>query len=521
MSTQTNRVSRRDFLKASAALMASAAIAGASPILSSAGSQTSGKPNILIFVFDAMSARNLSLYGYSRKTTPNLETFAERATVYHRHYSAGNFTTAGTASMLTGLYPWTHRAFNYRGMVDRALVANNIFHLVGNEYTRRAFTQNLWADILLSQFEADIDLHLPSDSFSQFSQALIQPDDLLADRGLAYFVFQDLLNIRVDDPHPYPGSLFLGSADLARALTSDRHHVSVEYPRGLPTNHDFSYEHPSVLEGTGRLIKSQVLRSSPSLAYFHFWSPHEPYNARKNFIGLFNDDLQLVDKPRHPLSGSTYSKENVRKHRREYDEFIADLDAEFGRLLSDLDASGVLQNSYVIVTSDHGELFEREEVGHASALMYAPVTHIPLLISAPGQQTHTDVHSLTSIVDLLPTVLQMADREIPGWVEGRPLPGFGVDNIVDASRSIFPMMAKDNAAFRPIEHATFTLIKGAYELFFFTGYPGHTDAFELYNLEEDPNELNDLSKKDLTTASHMKNELLEAVHTANRNYQKK
>src|SRR5215213_3555326 len=138
MSTQTNRVSRRDFLKASAALMASAAIAGASPILSSAGSQTSGKPNILIFVFDAMSARNLSLYGYSRKTTPNLETFAERATVYHRHYSAGNFTTAGTASMLTGLYPWTHRAFNYRGMVDRALVANNIFHVVGNEYTRLA-----------------------------------------------------------------------------------------------------------------------------------------------------------------------------------------------------------------------------------------------------------------------------------------------------------------------------------------------------------------------------------------------
>jgi len=521
MSTQPNRVSRRDFLKASAALVASAALAGASPIFSSASSQNTGKPNILIFVFDAMSAQNLSLHGYSRRTTPNLQKFAERATVYHRHYSAGNFTTAGTASMLTGLYPWTHRAFNYRGMVARNLVDRNLFHAMGNEYTRLAFTQNLWADILLSQFESALDIHLPSDSFSQFSHALMQPDDLRTDRDLAYFVFQDLLNIRVDDPHPYPASLFLGSADLARALASDRHQISADYPRGLPTNHDFSYENPSVLDGIGRLVKSSLLQSSPSLAYFHLWSPHEPYNARTEFIGLFKDELDLADKPRHPLSGSNFSRDNLRKYRREYDEFIADLDTEFGRLLTDLDASGVLQNSYVIVTSDHGELFERDEVGHASALMYAPVTHIPLLISAPGQSTRFDVHSLTSNVDLLPTILKIAGREIPGWVEGKLLPRFGGTEAASVSRSIFPMMAKDNAAFRPIEQATFTMIKGAYELFFFMGYPGHPDAFELYNLEEDPMELSDLYNKDITTASHLKNELLEAVHTANHNYAKK
>jgi arylsulfatase len=164
-------------------------------------------------------------------------------------------------------------------------------------------------------------------------------------------------------------------------------------------------------------------------------------------------------------------------------------------------------------------LFERGEQGHASALMYAPVTHIPLLISAPGQQARSDFHSLTSNLDLLPTLLQIAGKEIPDWVEGRLLPGFG--GTEDASRSIFPMMAKDNAAFRPIKRATFTLIKGAYELFFFTGYPGHPDSFELYNLQEDPQELQDLFRKDITTASQMKNELLEAINTANRNVQKK
>jgi hypothetical protein len=83
------------------------------------------------------------------------------------------------------------------------------------------------------------------------------------------------------------------------------------------------------------------------------------------------------------------------------------------------------------------------------------------------------------------------------------------------------MMAKDNPTFRPIEHGTFVLIKGAHELFFFTGYPGQPDAFELYNLQEDPDELHDLFRTDITAASRMKDELLEAVTAANRNYRKK
>lgn len=512
------KLNRRDFLKTSAAFLASATFAGASQFLSSAPSQNSSKPNILILVFDAMSARNLSLYDYPRETTPNLQKFAGRASVYHQHYATGNFTTPGTASMLTGLYPWTHRALNYRGMIDRHLTERNFFNLIGEDYTRCAFTQNMWADILLSQFETDLDIHLPSESYSQFIQSALQPDDLPGDPGITYYAFQDFLNLRVDDPHPFPGSLLVASSDLVRALATNRKHSSAQYPRGLPTNYDYVYENASVLEGIGNLTKSRLIQSEPFLAYFHLWSPHDPYNARKEFIGRFDDNLVLPAKPHHPLAGTNCSTEEMQQRRREYDEFVADLDAEFGRLMSDLEHSGVLQNTYVIVTSDHGELFERGEVGHATALMYAPVTHIPLLISAPGQQARRDFHSITSNIDLLPTLLQITGRELPPWVEGSLLPGFGGEE--DGSRSIFSMMAKDNAAFRPLTHGTFALIKDAYELFYFTGYPGHDDVFELYNLQDDPHELQDLFTKDITTASHMKNELLEAINTANRNFQK-
>ena len=512
-------MNRRDFLKTSAALAAGATFAGVSRFLSLPDFQSTVKPNILIFVFDAMSARHLSLYGYERETAPNLRKFAERANVYNRHYSAGNFTTSGTASMLTGTYPWTHRAINYRGMVARHITDRNLFNLIGNEYKRLAFTQNLWADILLNQFEPDLDFHLPCDSYSRVVHSSVQPDDVPSDRTMAYYAFQDFFNLRVDDPKAFPGSLLIASTELARALEPNRNHISTEYPRGLPTNYDYSYENTNVLTGIGQLVKTSLSKTKPYLAYFHLWSPHDPYNARKDFVGMFENDLGLQSKPRHPLSGGSHPEEDLRKHRREYDEYIADLDSEFGRLIDDLERTGILQNSYVIVTSDHGELFERGEMGHASALMYAPVTQIPLVISAPGQQSRFDVDSVTSNVDLLPTVLQIASKEIPSWVEGKLLPGFSERE--DADRSIFPLMAKDNAAFQSLTHASFVMIKGEYELIFCTGYPGHSDQFELYHLEEDPHELQNLFSKDITTAARMKDQLLEAVRSANRRFQTK
>ena len=74
--------------------------------------------NVLIVVFDAWSAHNISLLGYPRDTTPNLNRLAEHAIVYHNHYSTAPWTIPGTASLLTGVYPWTNRAFNSSGMID-------------------------------------------------------------------------------------------------------------------------------------------------------------------------------------------------------------------------------------------------------------------------------------------------------------------------------------------------------------------------------------------------------------------
>src|SRR5688572_9117513 len=122
------KISRRSFLK----LVGAAAPTILFPSVTSWATQNlhqqdGTKPNVIILLFDAMSARNLSVYGYPRPTSTNLERFAEHATVYHSHYSGGNYTIPGTASLLTGTYPWTSRALNYSSGVAPSVAENNIF----------------------------------------------------------------------------------------------------------------------------------------------------------------------------------------------------------------------------------------------------------------------------------------------------------------------------------------------------------------------------------------------------------
>ncbi len=98
-------LSRRDFLKL-------ASLASFSSVIPRQMVQQSEKPNIIVVVFDAWSANNIGLYGYLRQTMPKLAALAEKAIVYHNHYAAGPWTVPGTASLLTGTYPWTHRCIS-------------------------------------------------------------------------------------------------------------------------------------------------------------------------------------------------------------------------------------------------------------------------------------------------------------------------------------------------------------------------------------------------------------------------
>jgi arylsulfatase A-like enzyme len=167
----------------------------------------------------------------------------------------------------------------------------------------------------------------------------------------------------------------------------------------------------------------------------------------------------------------------------------------------------------VIVTSDHGELFERGEVGHWTRLMYESIMHVPLLISKPGQKGRKDVQTFTSSVDLLPTLAQMAGTPIPSWAEGQLLPEFGGGK--DASRSIFTVDAKNNPSFAPLKKTSISLTKNPYRLTYYNYPEIGGEKFEFYNFAEDPDELNDLYLSNPSSASDMRSELLQKLSEVN------
>ncbi len=512
-----SRLTRREFLKLAATFASGVALSSARPLVKYLQGNESGKPNVILLLLDAMSASNLSLYGYVRPTTPNLEKFAARATVYHNHYAASNFTTSGTASMLMGTYPWTNRALSFRGLVKRSLVERSIFALMGSGYHRLGFSQNPWVNELLGQFRADVNEYLPYDAFSYQTNLSAPEENFPNDYPVAYIAFEDFLG--ANGFNLDPGSITKGFFDLLNKKRLAINSAS-KYPYGFPSNYYTYFRIEDLLAGISGSLAGLAESHAPFFSYYHLLPPHTPYAPRKPFLGMYlQDGILPTLKPIHPLSEFRKDDRRLVRFRMAYDEYVTNLDFELGAFLDGLEQSGILDTSYVIVTSDHGELFERGEHGHGTPLMYEPVTRIPLLVRAPAQKSRVNVTSPTSNIDILPTLLALAGRPIPAGLEGRILPELGGE--ADPERSIFSVFAKESSAFLPLRKAVVSMNKGNYKMIYYRGYPNFDGKFELYDLSADPEETNDLSAEDNADAQSMKEELLDALADADRPYQER
>jgi len=148
-------------------------------------------------------------------------------------------------------------------------------------------------------------------------------------------------------------------------------------------------------------------------------------------------------------------------------------------------------------------------------VLYEPVIRIPLLISAPKQQGRQDITTNTNCVDILPTLLHLSKQSIPDWCEGEVLPGLG--GVESPDRSIYSIMSM-SPVFSPIENATVALIKGQFKLIKYFGYPDMETTFELFDLDEDPEELNNLYTSKTIVARQMREELESKIEEINVSY---
>jgi arylsulfatase A-like enzyme len=447
----------------------------------------------------------MSLYGYERQTTPNIARFAEQALVYHNHHAAGNYTPPGTASLLTGTYPWTHRCLHTSGAIRSEYLQRNVFALLPDEYHSLAYTHNSLAMSILFRLRQEISELLPFEILSlqenNLSGSWLYKDYLLADwsetivRGVG---------------HP-PTSLFLSLLDPLR------HHpdnnlvktYSEDFPIGIPSANVFS-RYFILEDAINWLVENLKELPTPYLTYFHLMPPHEPYNPRSEFVDIFLDQHKFPFKSEHPFSEGIATDE-LWGLRRQYDEYLAYADAEFGRLYESLSNAGHLENCYLILTSDHGQMFERGIHGHLTPTLYEPLLNIPLLIAQPGQTKRQDIMSLTSAVDVLPTLLSLIGEPVPDWIEGKILPGLGGD--ADNGRSVFALNSKEATLQGALPDYSAAIMQDNYKLIYYAGYSKLKDTYELYDLRNDPEELNDLYIKLPEIGRRLQNELQTSLNS--------
>jgi arylsulfatase A-like enzyme len=243
---------------------------------------------------------------------------------------------------------------------------------------------------------------------------------------------------------------------------------------------------------------------------------------------VFKDDGvgYVINKPKQPLFSEGGDSQPINldyqaRQRQFYDEFVLYADSELGRLYDFLEESGLTQNTWLVFTSDHGEMFERGIFGHRTPVLYQPVIRIPLLILAPGQQQRRDIFDTTSAVDVVPTLLKVTEQGIPDWIEGRVLPPFS-GYAAGADRSIYAVEAKFSPDNKPLTNVTTMVVKGRYKLVYYAGYQELGDLknySELYDIENDPEELENIDSTHPDVSAELRDELLAKMHEADKPYQ--
>ena len=144
--------------------------------------------------------------------------------------------------------------------------------------------------------------------------------------------------------------------------------LTENFPLGIP-GQVIDTEQYLLEDGVDNLFNTVLSALNPSITYCHFMPPHDPYKTRAEFYKRFhNDGYAPLRKPFHVLrkdnvprirSDNEYTYEQMERMRIDYDEYILYVDAEFSRLYEMLEQNNILENTILILTTDHGEMFER------------------------------------------------------------------------------------------------------------------------------------------------------------------
>jgi arylsulfatase A-like enzyme len=185
-----------------------------------------------------------------------------------------------------------------------------------------------------------------------------------------------------------------------------------------------------------------------------------------------------------------------------YQENICYADFEFGKFLSFLTKKGLLDNSILIVSADHGEMFEKGYYEHGGPYLYQPLVHIPLIMHLPRQTQGQRMSANVSHVDLAPTILDLLGVKPPDWIDGKSFKQTLTDKDADTGIKFSMNLGYLNCP-ASLKTRSIAAIKGNYKLIKYLDW----NRYELFNLETDKGEQDNLISSQPEIFSSLKAEV--------------
>ncbi len=318
-----------------------------------------GARNVLLIVWDTVRARNLSLYGYGRPTTPNLERLAARGVRFEHAFATSSWTLPSHASLFTGR--WAHElSTGWRTPLDDTdpTLAERLGSL---GYDTAGFVANL--DYCGSE--------------AGLGRGFAHYEDYPLSVREAFTRYVGL-GRRID---------LISIAMAADILTGRRRG---EARPSLPLSKEHAKGAADVDRAFLHWLSRQRTRGRPFFAFLNYNDAHSPYEVPDDparGFGLrpssWHDRIvmqqwNMLDKMKLPLR-------DVRMANDLYDDSIAHLDRRLGSLLDELGRRGVLDDTVVVVASDHGEHLGDHGLFFHGCSLYRQLVEVPLVIVDPKE----------------------------------------------------------------------------------------------------------------------------------------
>lgn len=341
-------------------------------------------PNVIFITIDSLRADHTTCLDYDRTVDPRLAELCDRGASFQQAIANGPNTTASFPSILTGAHSLTYGPYGICGD--------------GSPFLSRTFKQAGYQTVgYHSNPHLGKEQGYPT-GFDLFNDA-VEGEESIA-------------NIKDSVDH-----LLSTDTILYRLLRRAWHYFSTT------TNSSAYARADTISDNAIEWINQKRTSNDPFFMWLHYMDVHYPFNPPEaamkelSFTPLskrriVNLNGKMQERPEE------LTEEDIEDLLKLYDAEIRYTDNQIGRVLDALEEEGILENTVVIITADHGEAFgEHDRFGH-HPYPYDELIKVPLAIAGPGVES-TTVEEQVSLLDIPPTVLDLAGVEAPDAMEGQ------------------------------------------------------------------------------------------------------